>query len=90
MVQALLATTITGGAGMIWAWVDYETLVGSTALGIVFFSVFFGLKLYHRLLRLPTIESLSQEEYDALKVLGKIGKQTLYLITEKSKATPEK
>ena len=52
-----------------------ETLVGTVCLVILFFCTFFGMKLLH----LPNFKFPTQEEYDALKVLGKLNKRTVYM-----------
>ena len=53
-----------------------ETLVGTVCLVILFFCTFFGMKLLH----LPNFRFPTQEAYEALKVLGKLNKRTIYMI----------
>ena len=54
-----------------------ETLVGTVCLVILFFCTFFGMKLLH----LPNFRFPTKEEYDALEVLGKLNKRTIYMTT---------
>ena len=80
VVQAAMAAVVVaviGGGRMVWDMIDMETLVGITCLVILFFCTFFGLKLLH----LPNFKFLTQEEYEALKVLGTLNKRTIYMTT---------
>ncbi len=81
LVQAAISAVVAGVAlvgGLIWDLRDVETLVGIIVLLVLFFGTFFALKLLH----LPNFKSLTQAEYDALTVLGKLNKRTLYMIVE--------
>ena len=60
---------------MVWDMIDMETLAEITFLVVLFFCTFFGLKLLH----LPNFKFPTQEEYEALKVLGKLNKRTVYM-----------
>ena len=80
VVQAVMAAVVVAliGVGrMVWDMIGMETLTEITCLVVLFFCTFFGLKLLH----LPNFKFPTQKEYDALKVLGKVNKRTIYLIT---------
>ena len=77
-VQAVVAAVVVAVIGvgrMVWDMIDMETLVGITCLAALFLCTFFGLKLLH----MPNFKSLTQAEYDALKVLDKLNKRTIYM-----------
>ena len=73
-VQAAGGLLVVGAGSTIWKFIDIETLVGLTCLVALFFSTFFGMRLF----LLPKFRTLSEEEYKALKVLGKIDDGTYY------------
>ena len=78
LVQAAMAAVVVAVIGvgqMVWDMIDMETLVEITCLVVLFFCTFFGLKLLH----LPNFKFPTQEEYEALKVLGKLKKRTIYM-----------
>ena len=75
VVQALSGLIAVGVGKTLWSMIDMETLVGTVCLVILFFCTFFGMKLLH----LPNFKFPTQEEYDALKVLGKLKKRTIYM-----------
>ena len=80
LVQAAMAAVVVAVIGvsrMVWDMIDIETLVEITCLVVLFFCTFFGLKLLH----LRNFKFLTHEEYDALKVLGKLNKRTAYMTT---------
>ena len=76
VVQAVSAFIVAGVGTTLWNMIDMETLVGTVCLVILFFCTFFGMKLLH----LPNFKFPTQEEYDALKVLGKLNERTIYMI----------
>ena len=73
---ACVAPGVLGVLGIFWDLIDVEMLVGITCLVVLFFCTFFGLKFLH----LPNFKFPTQAEYDALKVLGKLNKRTIYMI----------
>ena len=75
-VQAASGVLVVGAGSTMWKFIDIETLVGLTCLVALFFSTFFGMKLF----LLPKFRILSEEEYNALKVLRKIDEGTYYFI----------
>ena len=77
VVQAASGLIAVGVGKTLWSMIDMETLVGTVCLVILFFCTFFGMKLLH----LPNFKFPTQEEYDALKVLGKLNKRTIYMTT---------
>ena len=77
VVQAVLGLIVVGGGKTLWSMIDIETLVGTVCLVFLFFCTFFGMKLLH----LPKIRFPTQEEYEALKVLGKLNKGTVHMTT---------
>ena len=80
VVQAAMAAVVVAVIGvcrMVWDMIDMETLAEITCLVVLFFCTFFGLKLLH----LPNFKFPTQVEYDALKVLGKLNKRTIYMTT---------
>ena len=77
VVQAASGLIAVGVGKTLWSMIGMETLVGTVCLVILFFCTFFGMKLLH----LPNFKFPTKEEYDALKVLGKLNKRTIYMTT---------
>ena len=81
VVHAVVAAVIAAIIGVsitVWNLMDMETLRLIAYLVVIFFCIFFGL----RLLYLPNFKFLTQAEYDALRVLRKVKKRAIYNIME--------
>ena len=81
VVQAVTTLVAMIGAGAVWALKDLATLAGCVAVAAIGFFVFMGLKFLYT----PKIKFLSEEKYDALKVLGQVKEGTVYMITVEKK-----
>ncbi len=64
---------------LVWAMIDMETMMGLATLAVV------GVVFYFipKLIMIPDSRVVTQAEYEALKTLGKLRKNTHYNILEK-------
>ena len=68
-----------GVIGLVWKIADMETLIGVTCIVLVGLATAFAIRIYS----IPKFKFLTQDEYEALRTLGKVDDGTVYMTVNK-------
>ena len=78
-VQAIGAAMAMGAIGLVWKVADTEILIGVTCIVLVGL----GTAIAIRVFSIPKFKFPTEEEYQALRTLGKVDDGTVYMTAEK-------